>query len=114
MHYSTIIWVIILELRSRKFNPSSDVLHKQAIPVPRLLELRVRVEVMLLDGRQLALDGERRLLDLRARHLPLDEAVGQIARFLFQEVYPLTEKPILGPEALKRKLNGSQTRQICE
>ena len=33
--------------------------------------------------------------------LYLYEAVGQVARFLFQEVYPLTEEPILGPEALK-------------
>ena len=58
---------------------------------------------MLLDGRQLALDGKRRLFDLCARHLPLDEAVGQVARFLLQEVHPLTKEPILGPETLKRK-----------
>ena len=56
---------------------------------------------MLLDGRQLALDGERRLLDLGARHLPLDEAVRQVARLLLQEVHPLTQETILGPQALK-------------
>ena len=80
-----------------------------------MLELRVRVEIVLFDGRQLALDGKRRLFDLCARDLPLDEAVGQVARFLLQEVYPLTEEAILGPEALKRESNCRKhsTLKIC-
>ena len=76
-------------------------LNLKVVPLPGLLELRVGVQVVLLDGRQLALDGERRLLDLGARHLPLDEAVGQVARLLLQEVHPLTQEAILGPQALK-------------
>ena len=75
-------------------------LNLKVVPLPGLLELRVGVQVVLLDGRQLALDGERRLLDLGARHLPLDEAVRQVAALLLQEIDPLTEETILGPQAL--------------
>ena len=54
---------------------------------------------MLLDGRQLSLHGEGRLLHLSPGDLALDQSVSQVTGLCLQHLYPLSQQGVLCPHS---------------